>query len=147
TTEFGSAEDLSGNSAVLNAEQSNSSVLFSGQYFLKIFRKLEQGINPDVEITRFLTERARFPHVPAFGGTLEYRSGKNQTVLALIQAAVPNEGDSWRLTLDSIGSYYERVLSRKAGLTETVSPALIHELIGGIYPEKARLLGQRTGEL
>ena len=131
----------------MSAEQSNSSILFGGQYFLKIFRKLEEGINPDVEITRFLTERANFENVPAFAGTLEFRAGKKKTILALIQAAIANEGDAWRFTLDSVGSYFERVLSQKAGLDGGVSPALTQELIGGIYPDKARLLGQRTGEL
>jgi maltose alpha-D-glucosyltransferase / alpha-amylase len=147
TAQFAAAEDLSANSSVMRGEQSNSSILFGTQYFLKIFRKLEEGINPDVEITRFLTERAKFPNVPAFAGTLEYRSGKNTVVLALIQAAIPNEGDAWRFTLDSVGSYYERVLSRKADLNAIGSTQLIQELVGGIYPEKARLLGQRTGEL
>ena len=147
TAQFAAAEDLSANSSVLRGEQSNSSILFGTQYFLKIFRKLEEGINPDAEMTRFLTERAKFPNVPAFAGTLEYRSGKNTVVLALIQSAIPNEGDAWRFTLDSVGSYYERVLCRKADLNEIGSTQLIQELIGGIYPEKARLLGQRTGEL
>src|SRR5438270_63840 len=147
SAQFAAAEDLSANSRVMRGEQSNSSILFGTQYFLKIFRKLEEGINPDVEITRFLTERAKFPNVPAFAGTLEYRSGKNTVVLALIQSAIANEGHGWTFTLDAVGSYYERVLSRKADLTETGSAQLIEELIGGIYPEKARLLGQRTGEL
>jgi maltose alpha-D-glucosyltransferase / alpha-amylase len=147
TTKFASAEDLSATSNVMSAEQSNSSILFDGQYFLKVFRKLEEGVNPDVEITRFLTERAGFPNVPAFAGMLEYRTGNSQMVLALIQSAIANEGDAWKFTLDSLGSYYDRVLSRKADLSNGVSPAQIHELIGGIYPEKARLLGQRTGEL
>jgi maltose alpha-D-glucosyltransferase/alpha-amylase len=147
TIEFTAAPDLSGNSSVLRAEQSNSSILFGDKYFLKIYRKLEEGINPDVEITRFLTERAKFPNVPAFGGTLEYRSGKNTVVLALIQSAIANEGDAWTFTLDAVGSYYERVLSRKADLDGAGSAQLTQELIGGIYPEKARLLGQRTGEL
>src|SRR5207248_3808687 len=73
--------------------------------------------------------------------------GKNTVVLALIQSAIANEGDAWTFTLDSVGSYYDRVLSRKADLNEISSAQLIQELIGGIYPEKARLLGQRTGEL
>src|SRR4029079_14412172 len=68
TSAFAAAPDLSGNSSVTRAEQSNSSILFGDKYFLKIFRKLEEGINPDVEITRFLTGRAKFPNVPAFGG-------------------------------------------------------------------------------
>jgi maltose alpha-D-glucosyltransferase / alpha-amylase len=147
TSQFAQEEDLSANSHVMSAEQSNSSILFDSRYFLKIFRKLEEGINPDVEITRFLTERAHFANVPAFAGTLEFHAGKKQTVLALIQAAINSEGDAWRFTLDNVGSYFERVLSRKGGLTDDLSPALIEELIGGIYPDKARLLGQRTGEL
>jgi maltose alpha-D-glucosyltransferase/alpha-amylase len=147
TTLFSSADDLSATSNVINAEQSNSSILFGGQYFLKIFRKLEEGINPDVEITRFLTERAKFPNVPAFAGMVEYRSGKSQMVLALIQSAIPSEGDAWTLTLDAVGRYYERVLSRKADLNTNIATAFIQELIGGIYPDHARLLGQRTGEL
>jgi maltose alpha-D-glucosyltransferase/alpha-amylase len=145
--EFAAAPDLSGNSTVMRGEQSNSSILFGDKYFLKIFRKLEEGINPDVEITRFLTERAKFPNVPAFSGALEYRSGKKSVVLALIQSAIANEGDAWTFTLDAVGSYYERVLSRKADLDGPGSAQLTQELIGGIYPEKARLLGQRTGEL
>ena len=42
------------------AEQSNSSMLFENKYFLKLYRKLEDGMNPDVEITRFLTEGRGF---------------------------------------------------------------------------------------
>src|SRR5207237_9178062 len=114
----------------MRGEQSNSSILFGTQYFLKIFRKLEEGINPDAEMTRFLTERAKFPNVPAFAGTLEYRSGKNTVVLALIQSAIPNEDDAGRVTLDSVGSYYERVLFCTADLNEIGSTQLIQELIG-----------------
>ncbi len=147
TPEFAAAEDLSASSTVLSAEQSNSSILYGSQYFLKIFRKLEEGINPDVEITRFLTERAKFPNVPAFAGALEYRAGKKTAVLALIQAAIANEGDAWKHTLDAVGNFYERVLAQKAELGENVSAVLLEELIGGVYPDKARLLGQRTGEL
>ncbi|HWN24722.1 MAG TPA: maltose alpha-D-glucosyltransferase, partial [Candidatus Sulfotelmatobacter sp.] len=62
--------DVSANSHVLSAEQSNSSMLFDNKFFLKLYRKLEDGVNPDVEITRFLTEKTDFPNVPAFVGAL-----------------------------------------------------------------------------
>src|SRR4029077_10554051 len=65
-------------SEVLGAEQSNSSMLFADTYFLKLYRKLEDGVNPDVEVTRFLSERARFENVPAFGGLIEYRRPKSE---------------------------------------------------------------------
>jgi maltose alpha-D-glucosyltransferase/alpha-amylase len=140
----------SGKSQVLPGEQSNSSMLFENKFFLKLYRKLEDGVNPDVEITRFLTEQAKFPNVPAFVGALEYRRKKSEpTVVCLLQSAIPNESDGWALTLDAVGRYYERVLGRKADLLhETTPPAsLLDKLIGGVYPEKAKLLGQRTGEL
>ena len=137
-------------SQVLSAEQSNSSMLFKKKFFLKLYRKLEDGVNPDVEVTRFLTERTQFPNVPAFLGAIEYRRGKAEpTVVCLLQSAITNEGDAWTLTLDAVGRYYERVLTRKADLQSQTSPAgpLLEELIGGVYREKAKLIGQRTGEL
>jgi maltose alpha-D-glucosyltransferase/alpha-amylase len=138
------------NSQVLGAEQSNSSMLFDNKFFLKLYRKIDDGVNPDVEITRFLTEHTKFPNVPAFIGAIEYRRAKAEpTVVCLLQRAVTNEGDVWSLTLDAVGRYYERVLGRKADLQNEIAPpgALLDELFGGVYPEKMKLLGQRTGEL
>ena len=142
--------DVSANSHVLSAEQSNSSMLFDNKFFLKLYRKLEDGVNPDVEITRFLTEKTDFPNVPAFVGALEYRRPKaDPTVICLLQRAIANEGDVWTLTVDALGRYYDRVLERKGDFqSETAPPGvLLDELVGGVYPEKVKLLGQRTGEL
>jgi maltose alpha-D-glucosyltransferase/alpha-amylase len=125
-------------------------MLFKNKFFLKLYRKLEDGVNPDVEVTRFLTERAKFSNVPAFLGAIEYRRPKTEpTVVCLLQSAIANEGDAWTLTLDAVGRFYERVLTRKADLQNQATPPgpLLEELIGGIYPEKAKLIGQRTGEL
>jgi maltose alpha-D-glucosyltransferase/alpha-amylase len=137
-------------SQVLNAEQSNSSMLFENRFFLKLYRKLEDGTNPDVEVTRFLSEHSRFAHVPAFVGSIEYRRPRNEpTVIALLQTAASNEGDAWTLTLDAVGRYFERVLERKGDLRGATvgSGPLLDELFGGVYPEKAKLMGQRTGEM
>jgi maltose alpha-D-glucosyltransferase/alpha-amylase len=144
-----SATDIA-TSQVLSGEQSNSSMLFENKFFLKLYRKLEDGVNPDVEVTRFLTDSTTFQNVPAFGGAIEYRRGKSEPrVVCLLQNAVISERDAWTLTLDSVGRYFERVLGRKADLQNQTAPpgALLDELIGGVYPEKAKLLGQRTGEL
>jgi maltose alpha-D-glucosyltransferase/alpha-amylase len=138
-------------SEVLGVEQSNSAMLFEDKFFLKLYRKLEDGVNPDVEVTKFLTERSTFQNVPAFGGAIEYRRAPQNepTVVCLLQSAVAAESDAWKLTLDSVGRYYERVLAKKGDLQNETAPvgALLDELIGGIYPEKTKLLGQRTGEL
>jgi maltose alpha-D-glucosyltransferase/alpha-amylase len=140
----------SGNSQVVSGEQSNSSVLFDNKFFLKLYRKIEDGFNPDVEINRFLTERTDFPNVPAFVGSIEYRRAKAEpTVVCLLQRAAANEGDVWTRSVDAVGRYYERVLERKADLQNETAPpgALLNELIGGVYPEKVKLFAQRTGEL
>ena len=137
-------------SQVLNAEQSNSSMLFENRFFLKLYRKLEDGVNPDVEVTRFLTERRQFPHVPAFVGAIEYRRPRAEpTVVALLQAAAPNEGDAWALTLDAVGRYFERVLARKGDLQNAIAAPgeLLDELVGGVFPDQAKLIGTRTGEM
>ncbi len=137
-------------SQVLNAEQSNSSMLFEDRFFLKLYRKLEDGLNPDVEVTRFLSERCHFSHVPAFVGSVEYRRPRVEpTVIALLQTAASNEGDAWTLTLDAVGRYFERVLERKSDLqaAAVASGPLHDELFGGVYPEKAKLMGKRTGEM
>ena len=141
---------ISANSEVVGGEQSNSSVLFDNKFFLKLYRKIEDGLNPDVEINRFLTEHTDFPNVPAFVGSIEYRRTKAEpTVVCVLQRAAPNEGDVWTRTVDAVGRYYERVLERKADLQNESTPlgTLLDELIGGVYPEKVKLFGQRTGEL
>src|SRR5262249_7111617 len=83
-------------------------------------------------------------------GAIEYRRAKSEpTVVCLLQDAIPAEADAWTMTLDHVGRYYERVLSKKADLQNETAPAgaLVEELIGGVYSEKAKLLAQRTGEL
>ncbi|MDY6974420.1 MAG: alpha-amylase family glycosyl hydrolase, partial [Thermodesulfobacteriota bacterium] len=61
-------------SQVLKGEQSNSSLLYGNELFLKLYRHLDEGLNPDLEMGRFLTERINFPHVSPFAGAIEYRS-------------------------------------------------------------------------
>jgi trehalose synthase-fused probable maltokinase len=63
---------------LLGAEQSNSSLRFGERLILKLFRRVEPGPNPDVEIGRFLTETAGYPHAPALAGSLEYRPRRGE---------------------------------------------------------------------
>ena len=122
---------------VLGAEQSNTSIAFGDRYVLKLFRRAEGGVNPDLEIGRFLTERAHFDHTPAVAGAIEHRNDSQPTTFAILQSFVPNEGDAWRYTLDELERYYERVETSDAETDELVGP----------YIDSARLLGERTAEL
>ncbi len=146
----------------LKSEQSNSSVLYGDRYILKLFRRLEPGQNPDLEVGRFLTERMAFPHVPPVAGAIEYRVDREEpATLAILQKFVPNEGDAWSYTLDALGRFYERMAARPAPAGPDAGP-LPHprlvELAGhdlpqaaskliGAYLGNAQLLGQRTAEL
>ena len=129
-------------SRVLKVEQSNSSVIYGDGLFLKIFRKLGEGVNPDAEILRFLTERRGFAHAPPFGGELEYRApGSEPRLLALAIGVVPNEGDAWSFVLRELAGFYSRVES--AGCDDEA----VRAAAGAEFFSRAAQLGQRTGEM
>lgn len=145
--------------AIMQAEQSNTSVVYGRQLILKLFRRMEEGVNPDLEIGRFLTERG-FAHIPPVAGALEYHHAKGEPVtLAILQGFVPNQGDAWRHTLDTLGSYFKQVLAEQSireaiqpprmsllALSEEALPAAAIECIGP-YLDEVKLLGKRTGEM
>ena len=113
------------------AEQSNTNILYGDQMILKLFRRLQPGENPDVEIGRFLTDIAHFPHIPRFLGEITLsRPGVEPTSLAMLQELVANQGDGWQWTLDALAEYY-------ASNNPDPSP----------YCEAAALLGRRTAEM
>jgi len=141
------------------ADQSNSSMTFGDRLILKLFRKLDSGTNPDIEIGRWLSQGAAFPHTPALAGSLEYGSGrKSDSSLAILQALVPNEGNAWEYALGAVDRYFELVLSRGGDAPPPEAPGpllessegeldpLAAELVGP-FLEAVRLLGQRTAEL
>ena len=139
---------------VVNAEQSNTSVVFGDRYILKLFRKVEDGDNPDLEVGRFLT-RKRFPNVPAVEGWIEARTGERTFTASILQSLVPNATDGWKFTLDALGRFFNRVLTRPEDpppprpireLLEEPLPTWAAEVFGA-YPANAALLGTRTAEL
>ncbi|MGA3172084.1 MAG: maltose alpha-D-glucosyltransferase [Chthoniobacteraceae bacterium] len=147
-----------GASRVLTVEQSNTSIIYQDRWFLKLYRRIEEGINPDAEVLRFLSERRHFENVPPFGGSIEYRRPRGETrMLGLLLGLVPNEGDAWASTLDSLGRFYERVLESRPDPASVPAlslfapnekaSAMLTGLIGGVYPERARQLGTRTAQM
>ena len=123
-----------------SAEQSNTSILYDDLAILKIFRRVTNGENPDVEIGRFLTEVAHFDHIPAYLGDLHLTT--DSTTLAFLQAFSPNVGDGWAWTLSDLDRFFTEV----ANLSEPTNTNAVREHAFG-YLEAAALLGQRTAEL
>lgn len=92
-----------------SAEQSNTSMLVGDRAILKLYRKLEAGEHPDVEIARFLTTRTGFRHVPALLGTIAFSGdgdGEGPTTVAgMLQRLVPGARDAWAVALDAARAY------------------------------------------
>lgn len=146
-------------SKILKAEQSNTSIIYNDKFFFKFYRKIEKEINPDLEIIRFLSESTSFRNAPKYAGSIEYHDNEGQVmVFGLLQEKVENQGDSWTMTLDSVGRFYERVitsakkeklpkLNNKSLIAFEEAPELIQELIGRGFYERVVRLGQRTAEM
>ena len=145
-------------SFVSRAEQSNTSIVYRDRYILKLFRQIEPGINPDVEIGTFLTEH-RFEHTPAALGTWTYRAKGGDAVVeyaaAILQEFVPNQGDAWKYALESLSKFFARALARETEevpaqhplkLMNQRMPEPARYLIGN-FLDSARLLGKRTAQM
>jgi len=135
-----------------SVEQSNSSAIFADRLIMKLFRRQQPGPNPDVEIGRFLTERAQFAQIPPYGGSIEYRTGDQEpATLALLQGLVENQGDGWQWTLEELDRYYEGAAS--SPIPATAPPASDDEIPAearehaGISLDAAATLGRRTAEM
>ncbi len=117
----------------LHTQSTNTSVQLGERLFLKCYRRLRPGVNPEFEIGRYLTEVAHFPHCVPLAGSIEYVStGGEPSTVGLLQGYVPNQGDGWSYTL----GYLERFLQAK--------PA--EEPHGG-YLSLVQTLATRTAEL
>ncbi|MGI9149040.1 MAG: hypothetical protein ACR2IK_21250 [Chloroflexota bacterium] len=86
--------------SAMGAEQSNTSIRFGGALMLKLFRRLQFGPNPEVEVGYFLAEHTQFRDTPALVGSVDYLApGGLRASLVLLQRFVPNRGDAWTTTL------------------------------------------------
>jgi maltose alpha-D-glucosyltransferase/alpha-amylase len=142
-------------SRIGSAEQSNTSILYGKQLILKLFRRLQPGENPDVEIGRFLTEVARFPRIPPFLGEITMiQANGEKTTVAMLQGLVANQGDGWQWFLEQLASFFSSISAlpfppdsrAPSFLTEDgpLGEALEH---AGPSLQAAALLGRRTAEM
>ena len=139
-------------SRVASAEQSNTSIIYGNKYILKLYRRLQAGDNPDVEIPRFLTDVAGFNNIPAYLGSLRTEDG---TTLGFLQAFAPNQGDGWEWMQEELTRFYESVsncpvpanVGEVAGFvgTASVAPEVREHTPHSL--DAAALLGRRTAEL
>ena len=140
-------------------EQSNTSIVYGDRLILKLFRRLEQGRNPDLEIGRFLTERTSFAHTAPVAGALELQGlGREPRTLATLHRFVENEGDAWTFALDALEDFFEQALAHGGNrpVPEAADPLAEFpperpggeaRALLGPFLSNAELLGRRTAEL
>ncbi|MFC3197832.1 maltose alpha-D-glucosyltransferase [Parapedobacter deserti] len=145
---------------VLSGEQSNTSLTYDGKFYLKIYRKVDRAINPDVELTKFLSQKAGFKNIPGYIGLVTWKFGKEAMVLGMMQEMVTGASDGWEYMLDRLNDYNEALLS-DANASEPgeligslTSPAAYEELpevlqqkLEATVAELVGLLGVRTAEM
>jgi predicted trehalose synthase len=111
----------------VGGEQSNTSLVFDDELILKVFRRLEPGINPELEMLRFLTEHG-FANIAALGGWYAYSGGPLSATLGILQEFVRNGRDGWELALEEIASVPDRFLTRLRRLGEVTGE--MHTALG-----------------
>ena len=125
----------------IGAEQSNTSIAVGERMILKIYRRLEPGRNPEIEVGRFLTEEARFKNSPELFGWASLETGGEEMGLALLQRFVRNQGDAWSWSLDALKRGLETLDLIKEGGGASMEQAFAD------YLTLVDRLGQRTAEL
>ena len=148
-------------SRIIESKQSNTSIIYDHRYFLKLYRRLDNTINPDAELAQYLTETVKFANTPDYMGKLVYHTQKrNEAVLGMMQDLVTNVGTGWVNAKDAAHRYMERVQTQAQehdpsyDLTERLQPLLFEnleeqeqDLIDSLFPERISLLGQRSAEM
>jgi len=143
----------------IRGEQSNTSIRWGETGILKLYRVVESGENPEIEMGRVLTQRG-FRHAPATAGWLEYRMRGGAASVAIMQAFVSNRGDAFDVAQSAIEGYVETVIglgTKPPDVRASISSILerarepvgddgVAELVGS-FIATAELLGRRTGEL
>ena len=126
----------------IGSEQSNSLLVVDERVLLKVYRRLEAGLHPELELGRFFTDVVGFPHTARLLGSIEHIGPDGQPMaLAAAFEFVSNQGDGWQFTLDHL----DRVLEQVRHMADDARPAPeeLHEL----YLAMAGLIGRRTAEL
>ncbi len=115
---------------------SNSVTLIGDVLFLKAYRRLQPGINPELEMGRFLTDVARFPHCVPVAGSVELRDADGVSwALAMLQAQVVNQGDAWNFVVSQLQRMLE---SPEPGQVADDTEAMVARI---------RVLARRIAEL
>ena len=118
----------------VGVEQSNSSVVFGESLILKAFRRVEPGVNPELELLRFLSERG-FPHIAPLAGWYEIQGRQIDATLGILQEYLSDARDGWELVLDGLEDDPHGLLERLRALGEVTGE--LHTALGSEHSDPA----------
>ncbi|RAI45598.1 maltose alpha-D-glucosyltransferase [Rhodoplanes roseus] len=121
-------------------EQTNSTTLIDSSFVLKIYRRLTSGVNPEVEMGRFLTDAAEFANTPRLMGTIELVEGDTRSAVGVLHRFVDNQGDAWSHTASALDRYLEDASMLPTEAEAAPGPDLA-------FLNRVRQIGRRTAEL
>ena len=141
--------------------QDNTAIAYDNNYFLKVYRKVDMGINPDHEMSQYLSQQVKFQYTPKYLGSIEWKFRKGTFVIAMMQEMIENHGDGYSYMMERVNNYIERILAAKKDFRERIEykgsltePASfenlsteLQDLLGARASDESSLFGTRTGEL
>ena len=146
-------------SKFMGVEQSNTSIIYNDNLVLKIFRRIYISMNPDYEISRFLTERMNFKSSPEYKGSISVNFSEGDITLGLMQELVPNQGDAWKYMLDEVDRIFSNLSAKKIKIDKLPNIELFQKLrLNEVPPEiidwaglsvilRIQTLARRTAEM
>jgi maltose alpha-D-glucosyltransferase / alpha-amylase len=124
----------------VDTEQSNTTALVDTNYVVKLFRRLEPGVNPEVEVGRFLTETVPFANTPPLLGIVTLIDGETRNTMAVVHRFVENQGDAWSMT----SAYLDRYVEEQRLLTADIAEGSDEQKS---YALRMRPVGRRVAEM
>ncbi len=149
-------------SRINTTKRSNTSLIYDNTFYLKLFRKLEYAINPDLEIVSFFRERKGFGNIPELIGSIQLENEKQGSMtVGMLQEAVEYQSNTWTYLLDFVKRYFGRIQLKDSGISDAkLKGSLTHpiayedlddkdmkEFLGVFFPENIKWLGEYTAEM
>ena len=140
--ETATLERGTGHSRVVEEDRTNTSLAFDDALLLKVYRRFDHGPHPEVELLDALHRQA-FPAAPPIYSAVALTLPGGSAIISSLSGYIAHQGDGWTFTLDALSRFYDRALeSRLDPMSADGS-----EVVGGVFPERMRALGESMAAL
>jgi maltose alpha-D-glucosyltransferase/alpha-amylase len=127
-------------------EQSHTSIFFGEKFIFKIYRQVQEGANPELQMGRYLTKAPEFNNIARVAGSIELELENGQVItLGILQEFIDNQNDAWTFTLNYLERYEDSCLisAHNPERPERKEEQASHNM----YLTMMKTLGQRIGQM